>query len=125
MSTSSPYPLRRDEDYAMPDTAGNESFTSPFMSVRDLRAALDGAPDEAQIVVMVGGQEDRGVFAAWQSTLIPWSHDCTDAPDEHRPGRDCPTVVSFEIHAETASEAGDTEFTYAPGNGGSPFEEAS
>lgn len=97
------------------------SVLSPFMSVRDLRAALEGVPDEAQIVVMVSGQEDQGIFAAWQSTLIPWSHDCTDAPDEHRPGRDCPTVTSFEIHVEAASEAGDTEFAYALGNGGSPF----
>src|SRR6476619_2056541 len=80
------------------------SDTRP-MTVGELRAVIDGAGDEEQIVIMTPGNEDMAVIAAWGSTLIPWTHDCTDWDTKrHRPGKDCPTVPALGIHAQPIGE---------------------
>lgn len=76
-------------------------------TVGDLRKALEDVDDDVQLVFMqhfTSSGEDLAVEEAWESQLIPWEHDCETEPEGHRPGRDCPTVTSFEVHAMPYAE---------------------
>lgn len=75
-----------------------------FLTVGDLRAAMADLPDDAQICLTTVGF-DQGVTNAQVSRLIPWDHDCVDAPAGHKRGRDCPTVWSLELWTDTYDEA--------------------
>ena len=81
-----------------------------MLTVGQVREALNGLPDDAMIAVTSGLPDgmDRGVTTVLRTDdLIPWSHDCTDAPPEHRPGRDCPTVVGVELWLASTDELAD------------------
>lgn len=82
-----------------------------FLTIGDLRAAIDGLPDDTQIVVTdsLSHTYEQGFYAASPAYLIPWEHDCTDAPEDHKPGRDCPTVLSLELWATSFDELAEKE----------------
>lgn len=84
----------------LPTTAATTEPAPHPLTAGELRKALDGLPDEAQVFVNVSGHmPDYAVEYAWQSQQIPWSHHCDESDTEHRPGRDCPKVIGLEIHA--------------------------
>lgn len=81
-----------------------------MMTVGQVREALKDLPDDAMLAVTRGNPDgmDRGVAEVHQpSYLIPWSHDCTDAPEDHKPGKDCPTTLGAELWIASTDELED------------------
>ena len=86
-------------------------MSEQMLTVGQVRKALRDLPDDAMIAVTSGLPDgmDRGVTTVFAPIggIIPWSHDCTDAPPEHRPGHDCPTVVGAELWLASTDELAD------------------
>lgn len=80
-----------------------------FLTVGQLRAAMDGLSDDAQIVVTssLGHTYDQGIVEALHSPLILWDHDCTDDDEGHKPGLDCPVDRGLELWIDSYDEASD------------------
>lgn len=81
--------------------------SSPFLTVGELRKELEGLPDDAQITITssLNHTYDQGITQTLHEPLIEWDHDCTDAPDEHNPGVDCPVRVGLELWLNSYEEA--------------------
>lgn len=80
-----------------------EASAAQPLTVAAFREAMEGLPDGAQVFVNVAGDgTDYAVEYVWASEQIPWSHECDEADEGHRPGRDCPKVMGIEIHAQKA-----------------------
>lgn len=82
----------------------DDNGTAKVWTVGDLRTAMADCNASDQIVVMQSGREDMAVEDAGAALLIPWGHDCADAEEGHKPGRDCPTGHAFEIHIQPITE---------------------
>lgn len=77
-----------DAPVATPDETGRKNGTT--LKVGDLRKAMEGMPDDAQMFVTISGQgEDFAVKAAWQSLQIP---------EGVKDWRNADQVFGLEIH---------------------------
>lgn len=80
----------------MPEHAENELNETP-LTVGQIRAALNGLPDDAQAFVGVAGHlPDYAITHVWWSQQIPWSNETWSEGD--------PTVTGAEFHCWTESE---------------------
>jgi hypothetical protein len=75
---------------AVADEEPRELKDGTSLKVGDLREAMDGLPDDAQMFVSIAGQgEDFAVKQAWASQQVP---------DGVKDWRTAGTVVGLEIH---------------------------
>lgn len=77
------------------------------LTVGELRAALADRADDVMVMVSpfgIGTSPDLGIESVVPDLLIPWDHDCDEAPEGHQSGRDCPKVDAVTIYAQQAED---------------------